>query len=819
MKQAHPNPFDERDQILSETLREALPDAPASPALRQRVAQMAAQTKTVSPKRRALTRRARFAVGAVGVALALLIFAVMWPRVLTTQAMAQIESALSNVSSARMTVYIIENGQRVTKSVTWIEGDKTRTQDSERGITTLQVGGKSWVYNAERDEVKVRTKTPASAQSAAAFTMSALMQGMTLERQKPAVTLLNDAQFEGRTVGRVQLVSRTDHETSTLIFLFDKATDLPIRGDILVRNRYGQELKGAMEFEFNQPFAPSLFAPKFSRDARFIELNEQSKTIADQLKNALAHQKVGARTIAIRDLRVNARGDVFVLYTAGKQPDDRFSDRENWFNGRDWKIYLTDSLGTRYHYPRGQGYDPQYLPGMRPIPLFDGQRLHGDWWVPDVAPQPGKRWESRTFTLQFEVNPRNLHGGDGVRVPADYSAKARFKVPVDEAQTTIVPAPMKFIGGGLSDDQILQIESEARGELPPGARPSPELQRVLIESEDTYAVQFSPDGQQILTGGDGGARLFEAQSGRLLKQWRGPQGSHADEVVVAPNGKTVGAAYTTRDYRALEFALWDATSLKQRARWKWDLGADESLASLAIAPDNRTLRVVIRHVVQKHYDSQAGEITDQMQVETQERDLFTGKIMARHIMARHILTDASFVLEIGQAQSGGKWWVATLQNEKNPRGRSLQRFDGATGARVADEDISDLDGRGLAMAAGQVAVSGRFRPRRADGSVDFEAMPQGSEVRTYAVDADKNLARLLLTGSNHGQAIALSSDGRRIAFEDDGHTISVRETQNGRTLKTLTGHYALVTHLAFSPDGKRLVSADLKGKTFAWKLN
>ena len=205
---------------------------------------------------------------------------------------------------------------------------------------------------------------------------------------------------------------------------------------------------------------------------------------------------------------------------------------------------------------------------------------------------------------------------------------------------------------------------------------------------------------------------------------------------------------------------------------------------------------------------------DQMSVETQERDLLTGKVISRRVLPHD-----GFVLEIAQAQSGGKWWVATLQDIRTPRLRLLGRFDGATGAQVANEDVTMLEGRGLAMAAGRVAVSGQIRSIRADGPIDFGAMPGGSEVRTYAIDADKNLDNFSLTGSNFGSTLALSSDGRLIAFEDAGHAISVRDVRSGRTLKTLTGHYAGISHLAFSPDGKRLVSADSKGKTFAWKLD
>ncbi len=812
------NQTDERDTVLRDALRAALPDAPASPELRARVAQMATQSEeeVSTPKRGTKTRRARLAWSAVGVACALLALAVAMPRVLTTQAMAQIEAAMADVKSAHLVTYEIKNGKRIVNGETWYQNGKWRVEYPQDGRTSISSGGQTWTYEAVANTVTKTNSAAPFARKPTGFALANWTQDLTGNGEKPDITLLGDATYRGVQVKRVQLVVRNSMETTTLILWVDKASDLPLRGDITSRNRYGQQMRGEIEATYNEPVAPALFEPNFKRDARFVDKGRQQSDILGRLNAGIARQKVGERTIAIRDLRVNARGDVFVLYTAGKTPKDRFSDRENWFNGRDWKIYLTDSLGTRYHYQRGS-YEPEYIEGIwPPRPLYNGERLQGDWWVPEVAPQLGKRWQPRTFTLEFEVNPRNLHGGDSARWPADYSAKARFKIPVDEAQTTLVPTPTKFIGGGLDDEQILRIESEARGELPPGTLPSPELQTILIEGEDTYDLKFSPAGQQILTGGDGGARLFEAQSGRLLKQWRGPQSSHADKIVVSPDGESVGAAFTTRDYRALDFALWDAQTRQERARWKWNLGAEESLASLEIAPDNRTLRVVIRRTTKSHVDPdpRIGKIIDEMEIETQQRDLLTGKIRARRV-----LTNEGFTLEIEQAQSGGKWWIATLQNLRNPRGRVLTRYDGATGEPKFAEDVSALDGRGLAMAAGRVAVSGQIHPRRADGSVDFEAPTEGSQVRTFAVDADKGLRDFPHTGSNFGSSIALSDNGRFIAFEDAGHTISVRDVSSGRTLQTLTGHYSGISHLAFSPDGTRLVSSDLKGKTFAWKLD
>ena len=87
---------------------------------------------------------------------------------------------------------------------------------------------------------------------------------------------------------------------------------------------------------------------------------------------------MGDRTVVIRDLQVNAEGDVFLLYTAGAVPGD------GW---RDWSVELTDESGRRYQ--PGEAFQPFWRDGSRRGGkgyVFDGQKLEGNWWVP-VVPQ------------------------------------------------------------------------------------------------------------------------------------------------------------------------------------------------------------------------------------------------------------------------------------------------------------------------------------------------------------------------------------------------------------------------------------------------
>jgi WD40 repeat protein len=64
--------------------------------------------------------------------------------------------------------------------------------------------------------------------------------------------------------------------------------------------------------------------------------------------------------------------------------------------------------------------------------------------------------------------------------------------------------------------------------------------------------------------------------------------------------------------------------------------------------------------------------------------------------------------------------------------------------------------------------------------------------------------------------VAFSPDGRRLVSASGDGTLKVWDVQTGQEALTLKAHMREVTSVTFSPDGKRLASASGDGTVKVW---
>jgi WD40 repeat protein len=73
----------------------------------------------------------------------------------------------------------------------------------------------------------------------------------------------------------------------------------------------------------------------------------------------------------------------------------------------------------------------------------------------------------------------------------------------------------------------------------------------------------------------------------------------------------------------------------------------------------------------------------------------------------------------------------------------------------------------------------------------------------------------------HGARVAFAADGNSVATgSDDGtvHVWQLNDPQEPQAIELKGGHKDSVLAVAFTPDGRRLVSADRRGRVLLWDL-
>jgi WD40 repeat protein/tetratricopeptide (TPR) repeat protein/cell division protein FtsB len=73
--------------------------------------------------------------------------------------------------------------------------------------------------------------------------------------------------------------------------------------------------------------------------------------------------------------------------------------------------------------------------------------------------------------------------------------------------------------------------------------------------------------------------------------------------------------------------------------------------------------------------------------------------------------------------------------------------------------------------------------------------------------------------TSHVWGVAFSPDGKLMVSGSHDHTVKLWDARTGKEVKTLTGHRGKVYGVAFSPDGKRVASSSLDNTVRLWDVN
>ncbi|MEX2554736.1 MAG: AAA family ATPase [Actinomycetota bacterium] len=320
-------------------------------------------------------------------------------------------------------------------------------------------------------------------------------------------------------------------------------------------------------------------------------------------------------------------------------------------------------------------------------------------------------------------------------------------------------------------------------------------------------VAFSPDASRLATGGsDRTVRLWDAATGRQIRVLQG----HTDVVLsptFSPNGRLL------------------ATSSADRTVRLWAVASGRQLRVLRRSPDEAFLSQAT--LLAPAFSPDGTKLTSGGWFSAPIWDVATGKITT-------LLTDTAIVSAIAavafspdgdRVAMGIYKGTARIWDVKT--GTPLTTFPGHHGGVLAV--AFSRDGSRLVTAA-EDAIARVWDTATGEQVLTFAGHRVAIRQAVFSPDG----TRLLTASAGETRVWAISATGGRdwltvpgprlrlggVAFSPDGSTFAVPRQQSGVTIwdantgaavRTIEGHGAWISALAFSPDGKRLAGVGGSG--------
>jgi WD40 repeat protein len=397
---------------------------------------------------------------------------------------------------------------------------------------------------------------------------------------------------------------------------------------------------------------------------------------------------------------------------------------------------------------------------------------------------------------------------DGIRrwKMTDRQALGSVSPKVESFPVLAISPDSRVLAGGDMYGSIHLWDLATGGERLPGPG----------HTQPVDAVFASPDGTTALTAsGDGTIRSWEISSGKELKRITLQRALNRRVSAFSADGRQlVSSGFAGR----FGLNLWDTATGKPmflddfvRSSNKRDkqpalLDAYRTDGASFLGPPIHGIAIV-------------GELFSDIEV----FDWPSGKL--RHNLARLLPKNGGSLWPQSGTSSPDRSLVAILAEDRiaGQLGNNVVGvWDTATGDLVASRITADVDYRHLAFAADGAALivgggppsfilTDNPPPAKPDEALLVLDPVTGDIIRRLIPVAKPDATRAI-------SALAVSADGRQAAAAETGDIVYVYELATGEVRHKFVGHSGMINALAFSANGKRLVSGSSDLNALAWDV-